>query len=72
MPNHVSFGQLAVEARVVIRGTPSDVEPICFGSKEIEDFVTGNEVGENSQRHRLLIHLAMVSACSLRAPGVVK
>ncbi|CNV87624.1 Uncharacterised protein [Mycobacterium tuberculosis] len=30
------------------------------------------EMGENTQRHRLAIHLAMVSACSLRAPGVVK
>jgi hypothetical protein len=33
-------------------------------------------VGENphalSQGHRLVIHPAMVSACSLRAPGVVK
>jgi hypothetical protein len=25
-----------------------------------------------TQRHRLAIHLAIVSACSLRAPGVVK
>ena len=32
----------------------------------------GNELGENSQRHRLLIHAVMTSACSLRAPGVVK
>ena len=32
----------------------------------------GDEVSEDPQRHRLAIHLAMVSACSLRAPGVVK
>lgn len=72
MPNHFGFGQFAIETRVVVGRTPANVKPIRFGSKEIEDFVTGNEVGENSQRHRLLIHLAMVSACSLRAPGVVK
>lgn len=72
MPNHLDIGQFAVEAVVVVGGAPPNVEPICFGGKEIEDSFTWNEVGENSQRHRLLIHLAMVSACSLRAPGVVK
>lgn len=72
MPKYVGLGQLAVEGGVIVGGTPPDVEPICFGCKKFENFVTWYEMRENSQRHRLLIHLAMVSACSLRAPGVVK
>jgi hypothetical protein len=65
-------GQLAVESRVVILGAPADIKLIRFCGKKIQHFLAGNKVGEDSQRHRLLIHLAIVSACSVRAPGVVK
>jgi hypothetical protein len=72
VPNHVRGRQLPVKARVVVFGAPPDVKPIRFWRNEIEHLTAGNEVGENPQRHRLVIHLAMVSACSERAPGVVK
>jgi hypothetical protein len=72
VPNHLRVGQLPVKARVVVFGAPSHVKPIRFWRNEIEHSIAGDEVGENSQRHRLVIHLAMVSACSLRAPRVVK
>lgn len=48
MPNHFRFGQFPVEARVVIFGTPTDVESIAFGRNEIRYLVAGCEVGENS------------------------
>ncbi len=76
MPNYFGVGQFPVEAGLrfgrVIVGAPANIEPIGLGGKEFEHLVARNEVGENSQRRRLWIHLAMVSACWLRAPGVVK
>ena len=72
VPDHLGLGQLAVEGVVVILGAVADVEPIRLWRKEFGDPVTGNEMSEDSQRHRFAIHLAMVSAFSLRAPGVVK
>ncbi len=72
MPDHLGVGQLAVEGVVVILGAVPDIEPIRLWRKEFQDLVARNEVREDSQRHRFAIHLAMVSAFSLRAPGVVK
>ena len=72
VPDHVGVGQLAVEGVVVVLGAVPDVEPIRLWGKEFSDLVAGGEVGEDLQRHRFAIHLAIVSACSLRAPGVVK
>jgi hypothetical protein len=54
--DHVGFRQFAVEADVpdfLVLGAPSDVEPIRFGGKEIQHPIAGNEVGQNSQYHRL-------------------
>jgi hypothetical protein len=33
---------------VVVLGAPSDIEPIRLGGKEIQYFVAGNEMGEDS------------------------
>ncbi len=72
MPDHVDVGQLAMEGLVVVLGAVSDVEPIRLGGKECQYLVARCEVGENLHRQRFAIHFAIVSACSLRAPGVVK
>ena len=72
MPNHLRVGQFSIKRPVVLLRAPTDVEPTRLGRDEVEHLRTGSEVGENLQRHRLAIHLAMTSACSLRAPGVVK
>ena len=72
MPDHLGVGQFAVEGLVVVLGAVPDVQPIRLWCKEFSHLVAGNEVREDSQRHRFAIHLAMVSAFSLRAPGVVK
>jgi len=72
MPDHLGIRQLTVEGIVVIFGAVAHIEPIHLWRKEFGDPIAGNEVCENSYRHRLPIHLAMVSALSLRAPGVVK
>ena len=75
VPDHLGLGQLAVERVVVVLGAEPDVEPIRLGRKEFGHLVAGNEVGEDFTSFSappLAIHLAMVSACSLRAPGVVK
>ena len=72
VPDHLGLGQLAVEGVVVILAAVADIEPIRLWRKEFSDLLAGDEVGEDPQRHRFAIHLAMVSAFSLRAPGVVK
>ena len=72
MPDHLGVGQFAVEGVVVILGAVADVEPICLWRNKIQHLVAGDEMGQYSQRHRFAIHLAIVSAFSLRAPGVVK
>ena len=72
VPDHLGFGQLPVERIVVILGAVPDIKPIRFWGKESDDLVAGYKMREDSQRHRFAIHLAMVSAFSLRAPGVVK
>jgi hypothetical protein len=72
VPDDLGVGQLAVEGVVVILGAVTDIEPIRLWHKEFQDLLTRNEVREHSQRHRFAIHLAIVSAFSLRAPGVVK
>ena len=72
MPDHLGIGQLAIEGVVVILGAVPDIQPIGFWRKEIQHLVAGNEMGQDPQRHRFAIHLAIVSAFSLRAPGVVK
>ena len=72
MPDHIGVGQLPVERGVVVFAAVPDIEPISMRRKEVEHLWTGNEVSQDAQRHRLAIHLEMVSACSLRAPGVVK
>ncbi len=72
VPDHLGLGQLAVEGVVVILGAVPDVEPIRLWCNEFQDLLARNEVREDSQRHRFAIHLAIVSAFSLRAPGVVK
>ncbi|MDT5183237.1 MAG: hypothetical protein QOI29_1395, partial [Mycobacterium sp.] len=72
VPDHLGLGQLAVESVVVILAAVADIEPIRLWCKEFGDLLTRDEVCEDSQRQRFAIHLAMVSAFSLRAPGVVK
>ena len=69
VPDHLGFGQLAVERVVVVLGAVPDVEPIRFRRKEFQHLVAGHEMGQDPYRHRFAIHLAMVSAFSLRAPG---
>ena len=72
MPDDLGPGQLAVEGVVVILAAIPAIEPIRLWREEFQDSLTRNEVREGSQRHRFAIHLAIVSAFSLRAPGVVK
>jgi len=61
-----------VQGLVVVLVAPPHIEPIRFGRNDPQHRLAGQEVRENPHRHRLAIHFAMVSACSLRAPGVVK
>ena len=61
-----------MEGVVVVLGAEPDVEPIPLQLKELEHFVARGEMGQYLHRHRFAIHFAIVSACSLRAPGVVK
>ena len=72
VPDHLGVGQFAVQGLVVVLVAPPHIEPIRFGRNDPQHRLAGQEVRENSHRHRLAIHFAMVSACSLRAPGVVK
>jgi hypothetical protein len=72
VPDHLGVRQVTEEGVVVIFGALADIELIRLWRREFSDFITGNEVREDSQRHRLPIHLVMASAFSLRAPGVVK
>jgi hypothetical protein len=37
-----------MKSRVVVLGAPSDIEPIRLGGKEIQYFVAGSEMGEDS------------------------
>jgi hypothetical protein len=72
VPDHLGIRQLTVEGVVVIFGAAAEIEPIRLWREDFSDSITGNAVCEDPHRHRLPIHLAMVSAFSLRAPGVVK
>ena len=72
VPDDLGPGQLAVEGVVVILAAIPDIEPIRLWRNKFQDLLARNEVREDSQRHRFAIHLAIVSAFSLRAPGVVK
>ena len=72
VPDHLGVGQFAVRASSSSSAHHRMSSQSDSGATKIQHLLTGKEVRENSQRHRLAIHLAMVSACSLRAPGVVK
>jgi hypothetical protein len=72
VPNDLGLGQFAVEGVVVVLGAVANVEPIRLWRKEFSDSLARREVREDSQRQCFAIHLAIVSAFSLRAPGVVK
>ena len=53
VPDHLGIGQLTVEGIVVILGAVADIEPIHLWRKEFGDLIAGNEVCEDSYRHRL-------------------
>ena len=83
MPDHLGLRQFAIERVVVVLGAVADVEPIGLWRNEVQHLGAGREMGQHphrralargvsSYRHRFAIHLAIVSAFSLRAPGVVK
>ena len=72
MPDHLGIGQLAIEGIVVILGSVPDIQPIGFWCNKIQHLLARDEMGQDPQLHRFAIHLAIVSAFSLRAPGVVK
>ena len=72
VPDHLGLGQFAVEGLVVVLVAIAHVEPISLGRKQFANLVARGEVGEHSYFHRFDVHFAIVSACSLRAPGVVK
>ena len=72
MPDHVRVGQLAIEGVVVVLRAVPNVQPIRLWRKEFVDPLARREMGEDPQRNLFAIHLAIVSAFSLRAPGVVK
>ena len=61
---HLGLGQFAVESVVVLAAVPL-IEPISLWCNKFGDLL-------DVQCHRFAIHLAIVSAFSLRAPGVVK
>ena len=64
-------GQFTVEGLVVVLAAVPDVEPIRLWFKEFQNLGAGDEVGQDFHQRRA-IHVAMVSAFSVRAPGVVK
>ena len=68
----VGPGQFAIEGVVVIFGAVVDVKPIPLRCKKFQNLDARREMGQDPYRHRFAIHLAIVSAFSLRAPGVVK
>ena len=70
---HVGVGQFPIERRIIVRRAEPDVDQILQRRKEVGDARTGREMRQHPKsvhRHRLAIHLAMTSACSLRAPVV--